>query len=238
MKKLAVITAAVAALGFVTSAYAADMPAKMAYKAPMAPPPIVWNWTGFYIGINGGGGWGRTVQTDTAGTTTGTYNQSGGLIGGTLGYNWQSTNWVLGVETDLDWANINGSIVLPGLCTAGGGTTCFTNLQSFGTFRGRVGYAWDRWLVYATGGLAYGEIQAGQISCSTPVAGAIASCGTKWQTGWTLGGGLEAYLAPRWSAKLEYLYADFGNPTMYTVFIPVAATEKVSIVRAGVNYHF
>jgi len=149
------------------------------------------------------------------------------------------TNWVLGLEANLDWANINGTVSNAN-CTVviGGAPTCFTNLESFGTFRGRLGYAWDRWLVYATGGLAYGSIYTGQDSCGSAGPGSIATCGRKWQSGWTLGGGVEAFLAPRWSAKLEYLYADFGSPTMYTVFIPVSATEKVSIVRGGLNYHF
>ncbi len=230
MKKLAVIAAAVAALGFVTSAYAADMPAKMAYKAPMAPPPIVWNWTGFYVGINGGGGWARSTQTDTAGTTSGSYNQSGALVGGTIGYNWQMTNWVLGIEADWDWANINGNVTTAN-CTNG---TCFTNLRSFGTVRPRLGYAWDRWLVYATGGLAWGDIKVGQDSC----AGALTICGNKTEAGWTVGGGVEVYVMPKWSIKAEYLYADFGNHTYYTPVIPVSATEKVNIFRGGINYHF
>jgi outer membrane immunogenic protein len=232
MKKLAVIAAAIAALGFVTSAYAADMPVK-AYRGPMAPPVIAWNWTGFYIGINGGGGWARTVHTDTAGTTTGGFNQSGGLVGGTVGYNWQMTNWVLGIEADWDWANINGTITSP-VCTLDGSTTCFMNMSSFGTGRARLGYAWDRWLVYATGGAAWAHLRAGQGSC----AGPLTNCGSRDQLGWTVGGGVEVYVMPKWSIKAEYLYADFGNQAYYTPVIPVSATEKVNIVRAGLNYHF
>ena len=133
----------------------------------MAPLPFAYNWTGFYVGINGGGGWGRSTQTDAAGVTSGSYNQSGGLVGGTVGYNWQMTNWVLGLEADWDWANIDGS-TNPVVCAAPG---CFTDLRSIGTVRPRLGYAWDRWLVYVTGGLAWGDIKAGQDSCtpSTPL---------------------------------------------------------------------
>jgi outer membrane immunogenic protein len=196
----------------------------------MAP---VYNWTGFYIGINGGGGWGRSSQTDALGTTTGTYDQSGALVGGTVGYNWQMTSWVLGLEADWDWANINGSVALPAMCVGG---NCFTNLQSFGTGRGRVGYAWDRWLVYATGGVAWAHIQSGQDGCIPAAGGPL--CGTNDQVGWTIGGGVEAFVMPKWSIKVEYLYADFGNHTYYNPGIPVNATEKVNIVRAGLNYHF
>ena len=218
------LLATAAVIGFATIASAADMPV----KAPMAPLAASWNWTGFYLGVAGGGGWGRSTQTDTAGTTTGSYNQSGGIFGGTIGYNWQMNNWVVGLEGDWSWANINGSTNVA-VCAAPG---CFTNLQSFGTVRPRVGYAWDRWLVYATGGLAWGNVKVGQDSC------AVNLCGTNTRTGWTFGGGVEAFVMPKWSVKVEYLYADFGNAVYYTPVIPVSATERVSIIRGGLNYHF
>ncbi len=200
----------------------------MPAKAPIAPAPYVWNWTGFYVGINGGGGWARTSQTDATGTTTGGYRQSGGLIGGTVGYNWQMANWVLGLEADWDWANINATVTLP-VCTGG---TCFTNLSSIGTVRPRLGYAWDRWLVYATGGLAWADIHVGQNSCPATF------CGSQTEAGWTFGGGVEAFVMPKWTVKLEYLYADFGNHVYYNPGSAVSATEKVNIFRGGVNYHF
>jgi len=228
--KFVAVLALAFGLGVAQAASAADMPMKAPMKAPPLPAPIVYNWTGFYIGINGGGGWGRTSHTDTTGTTSGNFNQSGGLVGGTVGYNWQITSWVLGVEADWDWAHIDGSVFLPGLCV---GANCFTNLESFGTARARLGYAWDRWLVYATGGAAWGHISAGQDSC---VPGTL--CGTKDQLGWTIGGGVEAFVIPKWSVKFEYLYADLGSPVLYTPAIPVNVTEKVNIVRAGVSYHF
>jgi outer membrane immunogenic protein len=222
--KIVTLLIAAFSLGLVQAASAADMPT----KAPMAPVAIPYNWTGFYVGIEGGGGWARSTQTDTAGTTSGSYNQNGALVGGTVGYNWQMNNWVLGLEADWAWANINGTAAVA-VCAVPG---CFTNLQSFGTGRGRLGYAWDRWLVYATGGAAWGHIKVGQDSCVGLV------CGTRDQVGWTIGGGIEAFILPKWSAKLEYLYADFGNHTYYNPGLAVNATEKVNIFRAGVNYHF
>lgn len=212
--------------------------ADMALKAPPPPAAPAWNWSGFYLGIEGGGGWARSQQTDTAGGTSGRYNQSGGLFGVTGGYNWQNGNVVAGIEGDLSWAGINGSVTLP-VCTAGSGSVCFTNMRAFDTIRGRLGVTSGQFLFYVTGGAAGANIRAGQQSCSTPVLGAIASCGTRNEWAPTVGVGIEAMLAQHWSAKVEYLYTSFGTHTFYTVFIPVNVTENnVNIVRAGINYHF
>src|SRR5437764_4090932 len=90
---------------------AADMAARIPAKAPVMAPEPAWNWTGFYIGVNGGYGWANSTHTDVFGVTTGSFKQNGGLIGGTIGYNWQTSPAVLGLEGDLDWASINGSSV-------------------------------------------------------------------------------------------------------------------------------
>ena len=104
MKKIFIGIAALAAL-FATQAFAADMPV----KAPPKPPTPVTSWTGFYLGINGGGGWGTTDHTDEFGVTTNKFRTSGGLVGGTYGANWQTGWFVLGFEGDFDYANINGN---------------------------------------------------------------------------------------------------------------------------------
>lgn len=210
------------------SANAADL--RPVYKAPPVVAAPVWSWTGFYIGIEGGGGWGRTTHTDTAGTTTGGFNQSGGLVGGTLGFNWQSSNWVWGIESDLSWANITGSVATP-LCVGG---SCFTTLRWLDTDRVRLGVAWNQFLIYATGGVAVGNVRAGQDSCVS----VFQICGTDTRVGWTAGGGIEAMIAPNWSAKVEYLFVDLGTHATYQPVIPVNVTERVSIVRAGLNWHF
>jgi outer membrane immunogenic protein len=228
-------------LGLGAVASAADLgpaaPAPVYTKAPLAPQSI-YNWTGFYAGLVGGGGWAHTSQADTSGVTTGGYSQSGATVGGTLGYNFQFSNVVLGVEVDGSWANIDGSITNP-VCSEGGGTVCFTNLQWLNTDRARLGFAVNQFLPYITAGAASAGIKAGQLSCSSVPAGANAVCGTNTEWGWTAGGGVEAMIVPKWSAKIEYLYADFGTHQAYTVFIPVDVTEKpVNIIRAGLNYHF
>ncbi len=212
-----------------TSASAADLGRRMPTKAPVMAEPV-WNWTGFYIGVNGGAGWARSSHTDVLGLTTGDFNQRGGLIGGTVGYNWQTGPVVLGVEGDLDWARINGSV---GGCAFG---NCFTQMQAFGTARGQLGYAFNNWMPYITGGAAFADVRAGQ-------DGIGGTSSDQWRTGWTVGGGLEAMFAPGWSAKVEYLYADFGNGSSVNYTTPaginVGATERnVNIVRGGINYHF
>jgi outer membrane immunogenic protein len=210
--------AALAIVSTMTAANAADLPRRhaMPVKAPMYAAP--YNWTGLYLGINGGGGWGRSNF--SAPLATSDFNTSGGQIGGTLGYNYQVNNAVFGLETDLDWSNVKGST------TCGAGLTCETKNSWLGTARGRIGYAFDRFLPYVTGGLAYGDVK-------NSVTGFGSTSTTK--AGWTLGGGLEAAIAGPWTAKVEYLYADLGRASA-----PAGsdASSKTNLVRAGLNYRF
>jgi outer membrane immunogenic protein len=172
------------------AASAADLSPRYApYKAPVYNP--IYNWTGFYVGINGGGGWGRS-QWDGINK----FDITGGLIGGTVGYNWQFGQAVLGVEGDIDWSNISGTNTV--LCALG----CATRNHWLSTVRGRVGYAWDRFLPYLTGGLAVGDIAA-------TLPGFPA--GSNTSAGWTVGAGLEVGIVNNVSVKAEYLYVDLGN---------------------------
>jgi outer membrane immunogenic protein len=205
------------------TAAAADLPPRQApvpyYKAPAAVP--VYNWTGFYIGINGGGGFGRSTW-----DSTGSFDISGGLVGGTLGYNYQFGQAVVGVEGDIDWADINGTTNTA--CPLG----CKTSDHWLSTVRGRLGYAADRFMPFVSGGVAFGDIRA-----STPGFGGANTT----NAGWTIGGGLEFALAQNWTAKAEYLYVDLGKFNC-GISCGAAVTDNVSfttnIVRAGVNYHF
>jgi len=224
------------ALGFVSAAQAADMPV----KAPMVIAPT---WTGTYIGINGGYAGGTTNHTDLFGVTTNNFSTSGGLFGITSGINWQFGQWVLGFESDFDLANINGTFTSAALCSITGGTTCFTNLKNFSTDRLRAGVDLNGWLLFATGGFGYGQVNAGQNPCGVvPIFGGN-SCNQKWRSGWVAGGGIEKMFAPHWSAKLEYLHYDFGNDIQYTPTIigggnSVHALERGDMVRVGLNYQF
>jgi outer membrane immunogenic protein len=206
MKKLLLASAAVMTLG-VTAASAADLSGRktMPYKA--LPYTQTYNWSGFYLGVNGGGGWG---DSDSSG-------RFGGLVGGTVGYNYQLSQAVFGLEGDIDWSDLR----LNRNCNA---FSCETRNNWLSTVRGRAGYTFDRFMPYVTGGVAFGDIK-------TSVAGIGDSSATK--TGWTVGGGLEAAIAGPWTAKVEYLHVDLGNGSS-----PVGSSEnfKTNIVRAGINY--
>jgi outer membrane immunogenic protein len=238
---------------FADTANAADMPVKAAvYKAP-APVTVPSNWTGVYLGINGGYSSGTTDQTDFFGTTTGHYRENGGLAGVTYGANWQvGRSGVLGFEGDFDYAHIDGTFNNAVTCSITGGTTCFTDLKSFSTDRVRVGVDLDGWLPYLTGGVGFGQVNAGQTPCGPTIFGLASptsSCAERWRTGWVAGAGVEKMIAPHWSAKIEYLHYDFGDTTSsahaaqyFTASIGggnwVDVLERGDIVRAGINYHF
>lgn len=220
MKRVILASIAVVALG--GAAAAADLPPSPGpapyYKAPVYAP--VYNWSGFYLGINGGGGWGGSSW-----TTPGSFDTSGGLVGGTIGYNYQINQAVVGVEADLDWADINGTIT-NGFCPPG----CKTSDTWLSTVRGRLGYAADRFMPYITGGLAVGDINA-----SVPgFAG-----GSATNAGWTAGGGIEFAVAGHWTVKGEYLYVDLGNFNCNTCgLIPQTVSYTANIFRGGINYRF
>jgi len=227
----------VAALVAGAPAVAADMPV----KAPPAPV-IAPTWNGTYIGINGGWGRGTTNHTDLFGVTSNDFGQSGGVAGITYGGNWQSGQWVLGIESDFDWANIKGTFTSAALCGVNGGTTCFTKLNSISTERVRAGIDLQGWLLYATGGAAFGRVDAGQNPCGpTPFGGN--SCNEKTRFGWVAGVGVEKMFLPHWSAKLEYLHFDLGNDLQYTPTATgggnsVHVLERGDMVRFGINYQF
>jgi len=204
------------------SAYAADLSVAPLYKAPPSQVTQVYDWTGFYLGVNGGGGWGHSGWRDVS---TGV-DLSGGQVGGTAGYNWQIGRTVVGLEGDLDWSGLKGTNTSAG-CPAG----CSTSDSWLGTVRGRVGYVFDRFLPYVTGGLAVGDIKA-----ATPgFPGA-----TNTNTGWTVGGGVEVSLPGNWSAKAEYLHVDLGSFDCGAACGLPSDTVSMheNLVRAGVNYRF
>jgi outer membrane immunogenic protein len=219
-----VLLATVALIASATvAAVAADLPRAMPAKAP-AFVPVGYNWTGFYVGINGGFGWAHSRWSGFGGNT----DPSGGMVGGTVGYNWQAAGspWVFGLEGDADWANIKGNFT-NALCPTG----CQIKNNWQATARGRLGYAWDRVMPYITGGLAAGDIEANQ---------ALFPGVNDTRLGWTAGGGIEAALGGNWSAKLEYLHVDLGHVGcgVPSCALPTRVGFHAEEVRAGVNFRF
>lgn len=223
MKRVLLSLATIAALGsFAQAASAADLPRRAPDYPTKAPIYRAFDWTGFYGGINGGWAWGDSTF-DIAGARTNT-KPDGGLLGGTIGYNYQWGPNVFGVESDLDWANVRGSAP----CVTG---VCETKNSWLGTTRLRLGYAVDRFMPYVTGGAAYGNIKA-----NVPGVGSDSST----KLGWTVGGGAEYAFTPNWSIKAEYLYVDLGKIDCAVCGggLPTSVKFNENIVRGGVNYKF
>ena len=141
------------------SAYAADAPVRGPVKAPVAVAAPLFNWSGFYYGVQGGYAWGDSTHTNSAtGASSGNIDANGVLLGGTVGANWQSGTFVTGVEADLAWANADGSGGNAAACAG----ACSTEVSWLGTGRVRAGLAFDAYLFYVTGGAAFGGVEGGQ----------------------------------------------------------------------------
>jgi outer membrane immunogenic protein len=228
---LSAALAAAFAVAATAAAQAADMPPRPPAFYKAEPAAQTFDWTGFYLGLNGGYAFGRSSWSDPAvGADSGRFNTSGAVLGGQIGYNWQTGPVVLGLETDMDWLNGKGSSA-GGVCATDGAGACQTSQTWLGTTRARVGYAFDRWLPYVTGGVAYGDIRAAQPTGT--------SSSTK--TGWAAGAGVEYGINRNWSAKAEFLHVDLGTATFMgaasgtpTLSVPV----KDDLARVGLNYRW
>lgn len=269
MKSALLGTAGIATLMLSCPASAADMAARYT-KAPPAMVSPAYNWSGFYAGIHAGYTFGEDDNVITTGQAAGNIanvvggarpgqvrlDRDGFIGGGQIGYNWQfSPNWVFGVETDISYVDIRenrdvGTLSLPTAVPPNAplNNTFRTRMEYFGTVRGRIGYAWDRTLVYATGGLAYAEVEnsasffgaAGQLQFDGRIR--------RTETGYTVGAGIEHAFSPSWSVKAEYLYYDLGSNTVNVAFVPGSGGAPTGyntrfendghIVRAGLNYKF
>jgi outer membrane immunogenic protein len=238
MKKVLLISASLIALG--APAMAADLAARPYTKAP---PMIaaIYDWSGFYIGINGGWGTSNNNWTNTtAGAplgAEGSHDASGGTVGGQIGYRWQAGNWVFGLEAQGNWADFSGSNV--SLATLG--TTNRTKLDAFGLFTGQIGYAWNNALLYVKGGAAVTDNRYEGLSTAT---GALFDSASDSRWGGTVGVGLEYGFAPNWSAAVEYDHLFMGTNN-YTLLTPVGTTvrsddikQDADLVTVRLNYRF
>jgi outer membrane immunogenic protein len=217
--------AALALLAVPLAAQAADVPIKAPYYKG-APRSVVsyYNWTGFYAGVNLGYGMGTASASALPGIAI---KPKGFLAGGTFGYNWQSGALVYGIEGDLDYSAVKGSVACGVL------VTCEVANPWLATFRGRLGYAMDRWLPYVTAGAAYGKVKA-----SETALGGVAVSSSSNQLGWAFGAGVEYAFMGSWTAKLEYLHVDLGHFDAGPAPVVNNVSFKENIIRAGLNYKF
>jgi outer membrane immunogenic protein len=232
---VALATFSISAFG--VTANAADLrrpaPAAPAYVAPM------YNWTGLYVGAHIGGGWSSKdfANYDPLLGPVGNFGSvdADGFLGGVqLGYNWQTGPWVFGVEAQFSWADLSGS----GVSSAFPGVSGYVDINNLGSIAGRIGYAWDRTMLYFKGGAGWVNER---YSLSDGITIATADGDTRW--GWMLGAGLEYGWTPNWSVKIEYNYMDFGSDSVSFVepgFTPFSLSidQQVHVVKAGVNYRF
>lgn len=243
MKKFLVGTVGLIALG-TAPAMAADLAARPYTKAP----PIIaaaYDWSGFYVGANGGWGTSRNCW-DYLGTTAtpavalgeGCHDASGGTAGGQVGYNWQISTWVFGVEAQGNWADFKGSNVNQ---LGGGLTTNQTKVDAFGLFTARVGYAWSNALLYVKGGAAVTSDKYTRFRTATGVFNDDAS-ETRW--GATVGTGLEYGFTPNWSFAVEYDHLFLGgrdltfSPVLPNVSNVSHIKQDVDVVTARINYRW
>jgi outer membrane immunogenic protein len=230
----------VALVGITAPASAADM----AVKAP-PPPPLapIYNWTGFYIG--GNGGWGESHNcvdfVGVAGTVfaEGCRGRSGGVVGGQIGYRWQANQWVFGVEAQGDWANLNSSrvsLINPLFSTS-------TKTDGIGLFTGQIGYAWNQALFYVKGG---GAVTSNRFSINSTLTGFEVASASNTRWGGTVGAGFEYGFSPGWSVGVEYDHLFMGNANnSFSVVNPIVAaalnnriSQDVDMVTVRFNYRF
>lgn len=226
----AIIAAACLMAAAVTGASAADLPGPAITPPPTYVPEVhpVYNWTGFYIGVNGGYGLGNNdVSVSYLGTSLSLGNASwdGAVAGGTVGFNYQINNFVVGIEGDFDWSGFQKS-------GSDGFVSATTKINWLSTVRGRVGYAVDRLLLYATAGAV---IMDNEFDASIPGASLSAS---SVNAGWTAGAGGEAMLIGNLTAKVEYLFVYTDASINLVSGVSQNSGIRNSIVRAGLNYRF
>jgi outer membrane immunogenic protein len=209
MKRLTIVAAAAIVLGAAAPALAADLPARTYTKAPAMIPSPIYDWSGFYIGINGGGGFGHKcwdLDVNLGGPLSpeGCHDASGGTLGGQIGYRWQMANWVFGLEAQGNWADFRGdniSQLFPDFRNQ-------SRIDAFGLFTGQIGYAWNNALVYVKGGAAVTDDRYREFLVATSALTDVAN-ETRW--GAALGVGFEYGFAPNWSFGLEYDHLFMGS---------------------------
>ena len=251
MKATLLVSAALSLLTI--SAFGADMQTPP-LKAPLAPPPFTW--TGCYAGGQAGGGWGQKDANDTvgivSGLTGGTYSGtgtdftsanlsiSGYTLGGQIGCDYQfGSNWVVGIEGAASGGSIGASTSVATPDIAGDSATFKETTDLLTSVTGRVGYAWDRWMIYAKGGAAWASDRYSALD----VLGNYDFEGLETRFGWTAGAGVEWAFWNDWSLKLEYDYYGFGTHSVTFIdnvsgtFGPLDIKQNIQVVKLGLSFH-
>jgi len=223
-------------------ASAADLAARPYTKAPPAPVIAVYDWTGFYIGINGGGGsshkcWDFVDPVTGLLSREGCHNATGGTVGGQIGYRWQSANWVFGIEGQGNWADFSGSntsvLFAPDFNRS--------RIDAFGLLTGQVGYAWNNVLFYVKGGAA---VTGDKYDAFSGVTGGLLASANETRWGGTVGAGLEFGFAQNWSVGVEYDHLFMGTRTINLtapggiLFESERIRQDVDIGLVRLNYRF
>lgn len=225
MKRLMIAALGALALVAVAPASAADLPRGPVYKA--APMMMSgFNWTGFYAGLHGGFGWASSDGIDLQGY----------FLGGQVGYNWQAMGspWVFGIELDSAWANLGRTDTF---AVGAAAVSVETRAHYMGSLRPRIGYSWDRTMLYVTGGLAWVN---NRISVNATAGGLAAGISdNQTHLGGAIGVGLEHAFAPYLSGKVEYLYTSYGSKTYFSgIGGGINADADSHTLKAGFNYLF
>jgi outer membrane immunogenic protein len=234
MNRLTILAVATIAVGAAAPAVAADLPARApAYTKAPAIVQAAYDWSGFYIGINGGGATSNVDWNADGLGDEGSHHASGGTVGGQVGYRWQMSSWVFGLEAQGNWADFKGNNV----------SNIFapnqnqTKIDAFGLFTGQIGYAWDRTLLYVKGGAA---VTDNKYQIFTAPGGALMNSVNETRWGAAVGVGIEYAFAPSWSVGFEYDHLFMGNNdvTQGFGFVNDHIKEDIDLFTARVNYKF
>ena len=237
MKKMLLGAVGLAVVSMAAPASAADLAARPYTKAPAPMIAAVYDWTGFYMGLNGGGGWAHKCwdinNTPTLGVIApafreGCHNASGGMAGGQFGYRWQSMNWVFGLEAQGDWADFKGS----NISLFNPAVTNQTKIDAIGLFTGQVGYTWNNFLWYVKGGAAVADDSYRGLVTATNV-GIDTAHETRW--GGAVGTGVEFGFAPNWSVALEYDHLFMGNRNVTFTGIATQLPSRTDNIRQDID---
>jgi outer membrane immunogenic protein len=252
MRKFLLAAVGVGALAVTSPASAADLAARPYTKAPAPMVAAIYDWSGFYIGLNGGGGsshncWNLTSDNGVALANTpreGCHDATGGLAGGQIGYRWQSASWVFGVEAQGDWADLKGSSAS---ATAIIPFNNQTKIDAIGLFTGQVGYAWSNILLYVKGGAAVTHNRYSNVftvNTAFGPAGTVFNTASDTRWGGTVGAGVEVGFAQNWSVAVEYDHLFMGTPNIVFPASAIAVSradnirQDVDMATVRVNYRW